>query len=161
MPFIADLTELLAVMAIKSLLQKDIRTDEDNAWESQWLRFARLAKKIVCLLSVDYPESKPCCREFGAAEKMGKSMVVYVHSPEAIEALDVNNFNGAVLFYVMNGGQGILRPADAEAGTNAYEAFLQRAAESIYKAVRGLAWTGGTIARVSRLGRLSLMNSCQ
>ena len=106
-PFVQKVVAALKVKGISSYYQNDIsKTGPD--WDSQWMIAADGAKKIVCILTVDYPASKPCCEEFGVAKDDGKLVVVYKDNIDTIKVAPATTFNGKVKMYVKNNGQGLI-----------------------------------------------------
>ena len=45
--------------------------------------------RIVCILTVDYPGSEPCCEEFGVAKNNKKLLVVYKDPPRYFQSLSL------------------------------------------------------------------------
>ena len=106
-PFVQKVVAALKVKGISSYYQNDIsKTGPD--WDSQWMIAADGAKKIVCILTADYPASKPCCEEFGVAKDDGKLVVVYKDNIDTIKVAPATTFNGKVKMYVKNNGQGLI-----------------------------------------------------
>ena len=111
-PFVEKVVAALKVNGISSYYQNDI-SKIGPEWDSQWMKAADGAKKIVCILTADYPASEPCCDEFSVAKDDGKLVVVYKDNIAAIKAAPANDFNGKVKIYVKKNGQG-LNPDVAE-----------------------------------------------
>ena len=111
-PFVQKVVAALKVKGISSYYQMDIKKTGPD-WDSQWMIAADGAKKIVCILTADYPASKPCCEEFGVAKDDGKLVVVYKDNIAAIKVAPATTFNGKVRMYVKNNGQE-LKPDVAE-----------------------------------------------
>ncbi len=60
-PYIEKIVVSLAKKGVCGFYQKDIKHIGEN-WKAQWFKAADAAKKIVCVLTKDYPESIPCVK---------------------------------------------------------------------------------------------------
>ena len=121
---VKSIAAVLLMYGMESFFQEDISLTGAN-WQAQWYRAAKLASKIVAILTTDYALSEPCCEEFGVAKNNKKLIVIYKDPMSSISDVAPNDFNGAVLMYVENQNQG-LPPNDVE--------FIAR---QIFKAIRG------------------------
>ena len=112
-PFVQKVVDALKVKGISSYYQLDI-SKTGPEWDSQWMKAADGAKRIVCILTADYPASEPCCKEFGVAKDDDKLVVVYKDNIAAIKVAPANDFNGKVKMYVKNNGQGLNHPENVD-----------------------------------------------
>ena len=59
-PYVKQIVSVLETKGMHSFFQENISLTGAN-WQAQWLMAADIATKIVCIITVDYPDSKPCC----------------------------------------------------------------------------------------------------